>query len=156
MSDNKTAEKGMYLSEEQLTRILTAAVNAAKAPSILEQKEIEKQIEADKRRNLLSVEMARVEEERIHARKHGCSHSRYPSGTKNGGQNSPRGQGEWCTGGQLCGRNPQTGAERAVLICTRCSWTWIFEPTVPELEFIQQSGMMGMAPPPTERLVSEG
>src|SRR5215475_5132298 len=63
-------------------------------------------------------------------------------------------------GGQLCGRNPKSGAPRAVLVCTRCSWTWTWEPTVQELDYINESGMLGMTPPTKERygdrLISEG
>jgi hypothetical protein len=153
MSDNKVVQ----LSEEQLTRLLTAAVKAAQTPNVLEQKEIEKAIEADKRRTLMAVEMGKAEEEHMRRRKEGCSHSRYPmSMGKLGGNPCQRGTGEWTTGGQLCGRNPQTGAPRALLICQRCAWTWQWEPNVQELDHIQETGLLGFAPPAKERLIAEG
>jgi len=153
--------KGMILTEEQLTRVLSAAIKAASAPNALEEKAIEKQIEADKRRSLMQVEMAKAEEEHIKRKKYGCSHYRWPmSAGKLGGHGAPKGQGESCLSGQLQGRNPQTGAPRATAICQRCSWTWIFEPTIQELDQIQESGLMGWAPPTKERygdrLISEG
>jgi hypothetical protein len=152
-----TDSKVVQLSEEQLTRLLTAAVKAAQTPNVLELREIEKQVEADKRRSLMAVEMGRAEEENMRRRKDGCSHSRYPmSMGKLGGHACSKGNGEWTTGGQLCGRDPQTGRPRAVLICTRCSWTWTFEPTMQELDYIEQSGLMGFAPPAKERLIAEG
>src|SRR5215470_4966317 len=148
MADKQT----FVLTDEQLSKIITAAVTAAKAPNPVEAKEIEKQIEADKRRSLMQVEMAKAEEENTKRKKYGCTHSRYPmSMGKQGGHAAPKGTGEWTTGGQLCGRNPKTGTPRAVLICQRCSWTWTFEPTIQELDFINESGMMGMTPPTKER-----
>jgi len=157
MADKQT----FVLSDEQLSKIITAAVTAAKAPNPVEAREIEKQIEADKRRTMMQVEMAKAEEEHIRQKKYGCSHSRHPQGAgKMAGHAAPKGTGEWTTGGRLCGRNEKTGAPRAVLICQRCSWTWTFEPTIQELDYINESGMLGMAPPTKEkygdRLIQEG
>lgn len=163
------SDKTFVLTEDQLNAILDrqnkgmatameAAVKAARAPSVLEQKEIDKQIEADKRRDLAMRELGKVEEAAAIARKHGCSHTRHPMAMGLlGGHGAPKGQGEWTTGGQLSGRNDKTGAVQAVLVCSRCATTWRWEPTVQELEYFQNGGtMLGYAPPAEDRLVLSG
>ena len=154
MSDNK-----ITISEDQLSsmfsKAMEAAVTAARAPGVLEQKEIDKQIEADKRRDLAMRSLAKIEEEAARNKKNSCSHTRHPMAMGMlGGHGAPKGQGEWTTGGQFSGRNDKTGAIQAVLVCSRCSMTWRWEPTVKELDYFQNGGtMLGYAPPPEDRLV---
>jgi hypothetical protein len=143
--------EAVTLSKEDLSKLLEAAIRAAKAPNVLEQKAIDEAIEKEKRRNLLMKELGKAEQETMLRRKNGCSHSRHPQGSgKRAGQPAPRGQGEWTTGGQLVGR------DLAVLCCLRCAWTWQWQPTYEEREFILNEGMLGMAPPPADRLLAEG
>jgi hypothetical protein len=141
--------------KDLITAATTAAVSAAMKPNVLEQREIEKQIEADKRRNMMVVELGKAEEEGMRRKKYGCTHSRHPMAMgKLGGHACTKGQGEWTTGGQALDR------KKAVLICTRCSWTWTFEPDDNEWAFIQETGLMGFPPPTKEkygdRLLAEG
>src|SRR5690348_11867986 len=70
----------------QMQKMLEAVLAAAKSPNVLEQKQLDAQIEQERRRTQLSLELAKVEEEKIRRRKEGCSHRRYPQGSKNGGQ----------------------------------------------------------------------
>ena len=142
MSDNK-----ITITEDQLnnmfSKAMEAAVKAARAPSVLEQKQIDKQIESDKRRDLAMRALGKIEAEAAEARKHSCSHTRHPMAMGLlGGHAAPKGKGEWITGGQLSGRNDKTGAIQAVLVCSRCATTWRWEPNVQELDYFQGGGTM--------------
>ena len=148
-------DKPLTLTEDQLSRIIETAVKAARSPNVLEQRQIDEQIAADKRRSQMMVELGKTEEQAMKEKRDRCTHSRHPmTAGKFGGHPAPKGQGEWTTGGQMLGR------KKAVLICTRCSYTWVFEPTDTEAEYIEQSGLQGFAPPTKEkygdRLLEEG
>lgn len=138
------------ISKADLQAILESVVRAARAPSALEEKKMNDEIERERRRTLLMVELGKAEEQKLNNRKNGCSHSRAPQGAKNAGQAVTRGTGEWTTGGQL------TGRDLATLVCSRCGWMWQFKPTPAELDYIESNGMLGMTPPPAERIVAEG
>lgn len=138
------------ISKADLQAILESVVRAARAPSALEEKKMNDEIERERRRTLLMVEMGKAEEQKLNNRKNGCSHSRAPQGARNGGQAVPRGTGEWTTGGQL------TGRDLATLVCCRCGWAWQFSPTPSEREYIEQNGMLGMSPPSADRIIAEG
>jgi hypothetical protein len=142
--------------KDLITAATTAAVAAAMRPNAKEQKEIDDQIAADKRKSLMMVEMGKAEQEAMDRKKYGCSHSRHPmSAGKLGGHNCRKGTGEWTTGGQFCGKNPKTGVPYAYLVCTRCSFGWKWEPNVQELEYLQENGFMGLEPPEESRLLKE-
>jgi hypothetical protein len=139
-------------TKAELQSLLEAAVRAANAPNALEQKAIAEDLQREHRRALFAVELGKVEEGRMLAKKNGCTHSRLSMAAgKNGGNTAPRGEGEWTTGGQLSGN-----AEEAMLICTRCSYMWKWKVTNQEREFINNTGLLGMAPPPHERVTWEG
>lgn len=153
------SDKQITMNEDQLASVFAkaveAAVKAARAPNPLEQREIDKQIEADKRRSMMIVELGKAEEEVMRRKRDDCTHSRHSMSMGSlGGHAAPRGQGEWTTGGQMLGR------KKAVLVCTRCAWTWVFQPTDAEAEFIEQTGLRGFPPPTKEkygdRLLEEG
>lgn len=115
----------------------------------IEEKKQKEEVERERRRSLMHVEMAKVEEQRRERQKNGCSHSRYPmSAGKLAGENCPRGQGEWLTSGQL-----HTDGT-ATTICQRCSNVWHWRPTPQEFQYIIDQGMLGMAPPQEERLIA--
>ena len=97
-------QKQEHFSLEMVEKIVTAAVAAARAPNPKEAREIEQDVQRERRRTLLSVELAKVEEEKTQRRKHGCSHSRVENGSKNAGMPAPKGTGEWTTGGRLVGQ----------------------------------------------------
>ena len=137
------------LTFEQLKELLASA---QKQPNILEQKKIDEEIAAERRRDLARVELARIEQEATQRKKDGCSHLRLPmSAGKFGGHSAQKGTpgAEWCTSGQA------HSVELATLICTRCSYTWQFKPTPAEYQAIEQNGMMGWAPPDESRVIKE-
>jgi hypothetical protein len=156
------SDKLISITEDQLTsmfsKAMESAVKAARAPGVLEQKAIDKQIEDDKRRDMAMRSLAKIEEEAIRRKRDNCSHSRYSMAAGAlGGHDCAKGKGEWTTGGQLSGRNDKTGAVQAVLVCTRCSRTFRWEPTVQELDYFQNGGsMLGYPPPSEDRLVLSG
>jgi hypothetical protein len=144
--DNKSDQQPMMLTPEMLERI----IKAARAPNAKEAREIEADVEREKRRTLLAVELAKSEQATMDRKKNGCSHSRYENGSRNAGQAAPKGTGEWTTGGQLVGR------DTACTICVRCAYSWIWKPTWEQREYIENVGMLGMAPPKPEQVISEG
>jgi hypothetical protein len=130
--------------------MLTAAVKAAREPNPIEAKAIREQIEADKRRTKLMVELGKVEEEAERRRKTACSHKRYPHNSgRYAGHPAPRTEGEFCTSGQLVGDLE----DQAVLICQRCSYTWRWMITPQERQYIRDVGLLGFPPPAPERLI---
>ena len=138
------------LSEEVLTRILANAIQAGNKLNPLEQKKYDEEIAAQKRKDLAARQLAKIEQEAMENKKRSCTHSRLPmSAGKFGGHSAPKGQGEWVTGGQM------HGDDTATLICQRCSWTWHWKPTLQERQYIEQQGMMGMAPPDESRLIKQ-
>src|SRR5215471_11720067 len=100
----------LALTPLQLQDIIEAAVKAATAPNALEQKRLEEEMERERRRSILSVELAKVEEEARWRRQNACSHS----ANSKTGESVPRGKGHWTTSGQM------HGDDTASLICQRC------------------------------------
>jgi hypothetical protein len=143
-------EELMGLTKADLVDIVAAAVKAANQLNPIEQRKYEQELAAQKRRDLAVVELGKIEEENAQRKKAQCTHSRYSmSHGKLGGHACAKGQGEWCTSGQIHNRN------LATLICTRCSYTWQFCPTEAEYNFIMDNGMLGMAPPDASRIIKE-
>ena len=140
------AEKELSLTKAELAEIIGSAVRAANAPNALEQKRLDEELERERRRSLLSVELAKVEEEARWRKQHSCSHSC----NEKTGDPVARGKGKWTTGGQM------HGDETATLICQRCSTVWRFKPTSEEREYIQNGpGLMGFAPPDISRCINK-
>jgi hypothetical protein len=138
------------LTKQDLADIVAAAVAAANRPDPLREKELAEQLATEKRRTAMMLELGKIEEASTKRKKDGCTHSRLPmSAGKFGGHAARKGEGEWTTGGQLHSDGTAT------LICTRCSWTWHFQPTLQERDYIEQQGMLGMAPPAESRLITE-
>jgi hypothetical protein len=138
------------LTKQDLIEIVSAAVAAAHQLNPIEQRKYEQELQAQKRKDLAAVQLAKIEEENLRNRKNSCSHSRYPMAMgKLGGHNCPKGQGEWTTGGQM------HDDDTATMICQRCSWTWHWKPALQERQYIEQNGMMSMAPPDESRLIKQ-
>lgn len=139
---DKEKDNLIALTAAQLENILRAAT----APNALEQKKLDEEMEREKRRARLSVELARVEEEARWRRQNSCSHSC----NEKTGASVAKGTGRWITGGQVHGDG------NASLICQRCATIWRFKPTPEELDYINNSegGLMGYAPPPIERCIN--
>lgn len=135
----------MEISKEELQQILATAVGAAvaevKKMNPLEEEKFKKEMELKKRRDMMQVEMGRIEEESARRKRFGCSHSRYPNGHRLAGHPCPKGQGEWVTGGQMHSKGV------ASIICLRCGTAWLFKPDADEVQAIIDGGLVGMAPP---------
>ena len=130
--------------------MLEGMIKAQSAMNPMEQEKYDEEVLRKKRKALMIREMGQVEQERLHRRKTQCTHCRAPQGAKNAGNAVARGTGEWCTGGQMSGR------ELATLVCCRCGYFWQFKPTLAELDQIENQGLMGWSPPPPERIIAEG
>ena len=141
----KMPEKEFSITASQLQNIIESAVKAASAPNALEQKRLDEEMDRERRKARLAVELAKVEEEARWRKQNSCSHSC----NDKTGQSVARGTGRWTTGGQI------HGDDVATLICQRCSTTWRFKPTHEEREYILNGpGLMGYAPPPMERCIN--
>lgn len=143
----------MEISKEELQQLMSSVIGVALAESKkmnpLEQKAFDEQIEKDKRRRMMMVQLGKIEEEAARRKKYGCTHSRHPSGHKLAGHPCPRGQGEWVTGGQLHSRGI------ASVICLRCATTWLFRPRQEDIQGIIDGGLAGVAPPDDDSCLSQ-
>ena len=138
----------------QLAKIIEAAVRAARAPNILEQKALEEEIAKEKRKRMMMVQLGKIEEESARRKRYGCTHRRIAQGQKHAGHPGVKGgpvPTEATTGGQFTGR----GNEIATLVCTRCGTTWQWRPTPDERDYLEQSGFLSYEPPSEDRLLSE-
>jgi hypothetical protein len=139
------AEEKLSLTASQLKDIIETAVRAASAPNALEQKRLDEELDREKRRSILSVQLGKIEEEARWRKQNSCSHSC----NDKTGESVPRGTGRWTTGGQIHGNGVAT------LICQRCATTWQFTPSHQEAEYINNGpGLLGYAPPPLERCLN--
>jgi hypothetical protein len=137
--------KTVSLSYEQLQALLSAVLKEANKPNALEQKQIDAEMEREKRRALLAVELGKAEEQARWRRQNSCSHSAH----EKTGESVPYGKGKWTTGGQM-----HTDGT-ASLICQRCATIWRWKATPDEQEFIINGpGLLGCAPPEIERCVN--
>jgi hypothetical protein len=138
------------LTMEQVLEIVKTFAAESKKMNPIEQKKYDDEIKAEERRKMMMVELGKAEEQAMINRKNGCSHSRHSmSAGKLGGHSCAKGAGEWTTGGQIHSDGTAT------MVCTRCSWTWHWQPTAREREYIDNAGMLGMAPPSEERLIKD-
>lgn len=137
------------LTPEELQNLLKTAISEAVGQATklnpLEQRKLDEELAKDRRRNEMMRQLGKIEEETARQKRDNCSHLRYPaSHGKLAGHGAPRGTlgAEWCTGGQAY----QDGT--AMVICLRCSSTWLFRPDPGYYNAIVQNGMLGEAPPP--------
>jgi hypothetical protein len=145
------------MSPEDLQMLLKTAISEAVAQATklnpLEQRKYDEEVAKDKRRNEMMRQLGKIEEESARQKRDACSHLRYPAGSgKLAGHGAPKGAlgAEWCTGGQAY----QDGT--AMVICLRCSSTWLFKPDPGYYNAIVQNGMLGEAPPPDELTLCAG
>lgn len=139
------------LSAEKLQEILRTVISEARRPNELEQRKLNEELEKDRRRNAMMLQLGKIEEEAMYAKRNNCSHTVYAAGD-NAGMSAPKGApgGRWCTGGQAL----QDGT--ALVICLRCSSTWRWRPSPEEYGAILQNGLLRAAPPPDEYLLCDG
>ena len=139
------AEEKLSLTPSQLKDIIETAVRAASAPNALEQKRLDEELDREKRKRILSVQLGKIEEEARWRKQNSCSHSC----NEKTGDPVPYGKGKWTTGGQV------HGDDTATLICQRCATIWRFEPTHQEREYILNGpGLLGFAPPSLDRCLN--
>lgn len=143
-------DKGMIsISPEDLQQLLKTAIAEAVGQATklnpIEQRKLDEELAKDRRRSMMMIQLGKIEEESARQKRDGCSHMRYPAGAgKLAGHSAPRGAlgAEWCTGGQAY----QDGT--AMIICLRCSSTWLFRPDSNYYNAILQNGLGGEGPPP--------
>jgi len=145
------------ISPEDLQALLRTAISEAVMQATklnpIEQRKLDDELAKDRRRNEMMRQLGKIEEETARRKRDGCSHMRYPAGAgKLAGHGAPRGAlgAEWVTGGQAY----QDGT--AMIICLRCSSTWLFKPDPNYYNAIVQNGMLGEAPPPDELTLCPG
>jgi hypothetical protein len=145
------------ISPEQLQDLLKTAIAEAVGQATklnpIEQRKLDEELQKDRRRNMMMIQLGKIEEESARQKRDGCSHMRHPAGAgKLAGHSAPRGSlgAEWCTGGQAY----QDGT--AMIICLRCSSTWLFRPDSNYYNAILQNGLLGEAPPPDAQTICPG
>jgi hypothetical protein len=141
------------ISPEQLQELLKTAIAEATKLNPIEQRKLDEELQKDRRRNQMMIQLGKIEEEAARRKRDGCSHMRHPAGSgKLAGQSAAKGSlgAEWCTGGQAY----QDGL--AMVICLRCSSTWLFRPDSNYYNAILQNGLLGEAPPSDEMTICPG
>jgi hypothetical protein len=144
MAENKP-QTTVSLSYEQLQELLQSVIASASKLNPLEQKKMDEELERDRRRAVLAVELGRAEEEARWRRQNSCSHSRHAST----GAGVTRGTGIWTTCGQT------HGDDSISLICMRCATLWHFKATPEEREYANNAGLLGFEPPAIERCLNK-
>lgn len=145
------------LTPEDLQNLLKTAIAEAVSQATklnpLEQRKLDEELAKDRRKNAMIKQLGEIEERAMREKRDRCSHLRYPAGSgKLSGHGAPKGAlgAEWCTGGQAY----QDGT--AMVICLRCSSTWLFRPDSNYYNAILQNGMLGEAPPREELTICPG
>jgi len=139
--------------QELLRTAIAEAVGQATKLNPIEQRRLDEELQKDRRRNMMMIQLGKIEEESARQKRDGCSHMRHPAGAgKLAGHSAPKGSlgAEWCTGGQAY----QDGT--AMIICLRCSSTWLFRPDPNYYNAILQNGLLGEAPPPEAHTICPG
>jgi hypothetical protein len=123
---------------ERLTRFVEAAVLSATNPRSALQRPIDAELDADEKLLRKEMELGWAEAQHMARRGETCQHHR-----KDGG---------WCTGGKLI--DEDTATPKALLVCLRCGWEYQWELTYKEHISLRETGLLGLAPPPKERLIA--
>lgn len=139
--------------QELLRTAISEAVSQATKLNPIEQRKLDEEMEKDRRKNAMMRQLGQIEEESMRRKRDGCTHKRYPATMgKLSGHSAPANAlgAEWCTSGQAY----QDGT--AMIICMRCSSTWLFRPDASYYSAILQNGLLGEAPPPNELTICPG
>jgi hypothetical protein len=131
-----------------LQELLKTAIAEATKLNPIEQRKLDEEIQKDRKRNQMMVQLGKIEEEAAERRRNGCSHMRDAKTGDGVPRNHPT--GEWTTSGQAY----QNGT--AVIICQRCSSTWLFKPEPNYYNAILQNGLLKAPPPPDELTMCPG
>lgn len=149
-----TGEKAAMISitPEDLQNLLKTAIAEAVGQATklnpIEQRKLDEELAKDRRRNMMMIQLGKIEEEAARQKREGCSHMRDSKTGDAVPRNWPT--GEWTTGGQAY----QDGT--AMVICTRCSSTWLFRPDPNYYNAIIQNGLRATQPPPENLTICPG
>ena len=145
---NHEPSQGIFFSPEQLqefmAKAMAAAVAEARKMTPMEERKYKEELEKERRRDVLAIEMAKAEEQMQRNRRLGCSHKCDPKTGLAVGRDRP--DGLWTTAGQL------HASDLASLVCIRCAWVWRWETSPADRDYINTVGMLNMAPPPQEKV----
>jgi len=147
------AQPTISLTPEDLQNLLRTAIAEATKLNPIEQRKLDEDLARERRRNEMMRQLGKIEEETARQKRLACSHMRYPATAgRMAGHSAPRGTvgAEWCTGGQAY----QDGT--AMVICLRCSSTWLFRPEPGYFTEIVQNGLLQSPPPPEEMTMCPG
>ncbi len=147
LPDLKTLPPSISITKEDLKELLMSVMAASKAMNPLEEKKYNEELEKERRKALLVKQLGEDEERQIRQKRDGCSHCV----DKETGQPVPRGQGMWCTQGQVHANDIIS------LICMRCSTTWHWRGTASERAYAidAEHGLLHVPPPSNERLLKD-
>lgn len=136
------------MSPEDLQALLRTAIAEAVKLNPIEQRKLDEELAREKRKSMMMVQLGKIEEEAARAKRENCSHMRDAKTGDSVARNAPN--GEWTTGGQAY----QDGT--AMVICVRCSSTWLFRPSPEYYNVILQNGLRGAPPPPEHMTICNG
>lgn len=139
--------------QELLKTAIAEAVSQATKLNPLEQKKFDEAMDLERRKSAMMRTLGAIEDETQRRKRDSCTHKRFPANSgKLSGHSAPREAlgAEWCTGGQAY----QDGT--AMIICQRCSSTWLFRPDHNYYSAILQNGLLGEAPPPEDLTICPG
>lgn len=144
MANEQNSGGGFFMTADDLQKLLSsamaAAVSEARKMTPLESRKYNEEVEKERRRDRMGIELSKAEEINQRNKMYGCSHRCDPkTGLAVGGD---RQDALWTTGGQLHGN------DLATLSCMRCGWRWTWKTNAQEREYINNAGMLRMAPPP--------
>lgn len=148
----KQEMNSITMSPEDLQNLLKAAIGEAVAQATrlnpMEERKLAEELAKERRRNQMMIQLGKIEEEAARNKREGCSHMRDAKTGDSVPRNWPT--GEWTTSGQAY----QNGT--AVIICQRCSSTWLFKPDPNYYSAIIQNGLLKAAPPPEDLTMCPG
>lgn len=143
-----------YEQVQQLIKTaVETAIGAANRMNPIEQRKYDDEMDRERRRSEMMLQLGKIEEEAARRRREGCTHMTFTmSAGKRAGEMAPLGSAnaEWKTGGQAY----QNGL--ASLVCLRCQTVWLFKPTPEYYSAIVQNGLLGEAPPPPKDTICIG
>jgi hypothetical protein len=149
---NTDGRNFISITPEELQNLLRSAIKEAVASATalnpLEQRKLDEELAKDHRRSAMILQLGKIEAEAQLQKRNACSHMRDAKTGDAVPRNWPT--GEWTTGGQAY----QNGL--AVIICQRCSTTWMFKPEPNYYNAILQNGLLKAAPPPEEYTICPG
>jgi len=141
---NTDTQKSLNITYEQLQDLMRTMIGELNRPNPIEARALQAELEKERRRNILAVELGYASEMQRYNQQHSCTHHR----DEKSGQSVAKGNGTPTTSGQVL------GSGNILLICLRCSTEWIWQPTREELEYVNNASLLGFPPPSIERCLN--